>query len=321
MSDEIVQDIVAYRTSAALSTFVTSGLIFKVSAERAGSLAELCEDNSLDPGNTERLLKFLSFLGYVHLDGDGITLTQKGDELASSSSYLNWVRTELSETYWKIWPSLTSAIRDGSVPFEQEWGQPFFDHLAGNTTLGRHFHDAMTAFSDEEGPLIGKVLDLTDCAVICDVGGGKGTLATCLDRIHPGRRFVVFDRYEGNPPEHPAGNIGFVDGDFFKTQPPEADVYLLKNILHDWPDEDALEILKNVAAAMTPGARAYIIEIVLDPDEFFGHGLDLVMMALFAGKERTLVQFQALAADAGLSLGFKAFADGKLAVLEARHSN
>ncbi len=296
-------------------------MIFKISAQRSCSLAELCQGNSLNLENTQRLLKFLSFLGYVQLDGDEISLGRKGAELASSSSYLNWVRTELSETYWKIWPNLISALRDQSVPFEQEWGQQFFDYLAGNAPLGKYFHDAMTAFSNEVSPQIGKVLNLTDSTAICDVGGGNGTLAASLNQIHPGKRFIVFDRYEGKAPEGTAGNISFVDGDFFKKPPPKADIYLLKNILHDWPDEDALEILKNVAGAMGPEARTYIVEIVLDSDEFFGHGLDLVMMALFAGKERTLEQFQTLAAQAGLSLGFTAFVDGKLAVMEARRSN
>lgn len=321
MYNEIVQDIAAYRRSAALSTFVNSGLIFMVSTHRPSSLTELCQSNNLDPDNTQRLLKFLSFLGYVRLDEDEISLTHKGTELASSPSHLNWIRTELSEAYWKIWPNLTSAIRDRGVPFEQEWGQKFFNYLAGNATLGNYFHDAMTAFSDEEGPLIVKVLDLTGGAAICDVGGGNGTLASCLNQIHPGKRYVIFDRYEGKFPEVASRNISFVDGDFFKKQPPEADIYLLKKILHDWPDEAALQILKNIVSAMKPGSKLYIIEIVLDPDEFFGHGLDLVMMALFAGKERTLEQFQTLAAQAGLSLRLTSFVDGKLAVLEAGRSN
>ena len=321
MSDEIIEDIVAYRKSAALSTFVHSGLIFNVSTQQPRSLSELCQSSNLDPDNTQRLLKFLSFLGYVRLDDDEISLTQKGAKLASSSSYLNWVKTELSEAYWKIWPNLTLAIRDRGVPFEHEWGKQFFDYLASNATLGKHFHDAMTAFSDEEGPQIGKAINTKNCAAICDVGGGNGTLASCLDQIHPGKKYMVFDRYEGKLPEMDSENISFVDGNFFEERPPVADIYILKNILHDWPDEDALAILKNVASAMKADSKLYIVEIVLDPEEFFGHGLDLVMMALFAGKERTQEQFQTLAAKAGLSLELTAYVDGKLAVLEARHSS
>ena len=124
---------------------------------------------------------------------------------------------------------------------------------------------------------------------------------------------TVFDRKEVTPlSDH---SLNFLSGDFFNKIPSDYDLYILKNILHDWEDDKAFQILKNISQAMKRDSRLLISEILIEEGKDSGKSLDLLMMVLFSGKERTQKQFKTLAAKAGLSLEIKVATVEKVDIL------
>jgi len=144
-------------------------------------------------------------------------------------------------------------------------------------------------------------LDWRGDEVVVDIGGGNGSLLVALLRRHPGLRGVVFDLPETNRDDAVLGDrIEFVAGDFFERVP-SGDVYVLSTILHDWDDERAAAILRTIRAAAPTGARLLVLDSVIPPGNE-PHGakwLDLLMLTLFAGRERDEGQWRRLLAAGG----------------------
>jgi trans-aconitate methyltransferase len=163
----------------------------------------------------------------------------------------------------------------------------------------------MSAFRGE----IAEHLALDGARTVADVGGSAGVLVAALLERHPRLRAIVYDR----PPviEHVRGaasgvlheRCDFVAGDFL-TSVPAADVLILSRVLHDWPDADAVRILANCRAALPSHGRVAVIDSVIEPGDepSFGKLLDLEMLVVTSGRERTRADFERLFARAGLRL-------------------
>jgi hypothetical protein len=145
-------------------------------------------------------------------------------------------------------------------------------------------------------------LDWRDGERVVDVGGGNGSLLVELFGRRPGLRGIVFDLPETNRDEDALGSLGieFAPGSFFDSVP-EGDTYVLGTILHDWDDERAAAILRTIARHAPPDARVLVLDSVVAPgNEADGvKWLDLLMLTLFAGRERDEQQWRGLLADAG----------------------
>lgn len=205
------------------------------------------------------------------------------------------------------WTELESCVRTGEYAFKVKHGMGWVDYLRGRPDRSEVFAAAMTAVTraNEEAVMRAYEFGQFECAV--DIGGNQGTLIGRILQRYPKARGVVFDVPETvetgrvtwqNQPY--AARLSAVGGDFFKSVP-AGDLYLLKHILHDWSDEDALRILASVRRAMVPGGRILLIEAVLpeQPVPHLGWGLDVTMMAVTGGKERTLAEFDLLFEHAG----------------------
>lgn len=199
-------------------------------------------------------------------------------------------------------------------PFPGIFGTDFWSWLAQHPDERAAFDRAMVQGWERRVERLA-ALDWRGDEVVVDVGGGNGSLLVGLLRRHPGLRGIVFDLPETNRDEAALGDrIEFVAGDFFERVPP-GDVYVLSTILHDWDDDRAAAILRTIHVAAPPAARLLIIESVVSPGNE-PHGakwLDLLMLALFAGRERDEAQWRGLLADGGFEpVGIK---DG---LIEAR---
>ncbi|KAK7807955.1 hypothetical protein U0070_014928 [Myodes glareolus] len=178
----------------------------------------------------------------------------------------------------------------------------------------------------------GRVLaafDLSEFRVICDVGGGSGSLAAACARLYPTSSVSVFDTPEviaaaRDHFQHPLGAppIRFLGGDFFRSHLPQADLYILARVLHDWTDADAARLLGRIGLAGGQGAALLLVEAVLDPG---GQGpvhatlLSLTMLVQTNGRERTEAEYRAMAAAAGFGRCFhRRQTGGNLDVMLAR---
>src|SRR3954463_11422963 len=162
---------------------------------------------------------------------------------------------------WRPWGRLLDTVRSGKTAFDEVFGEQAFEYLAKHPDESAVFNEGMTGFSMQESPAVAEAYDFSPFGTVVDVGGGHGHLLCTILKNCPGPKGVVFDS-----PHVAAGAMpriaeaGLSDrcraegGDFFKAVPP-GDAYVMKHIIHDWPDDKSTTILKNCRAAARPGAK------------------------------------------------------------------
>jgi hypothetical protein len=274
------------------------------------SIQELASATQTNVDSLRRLIRFLATVGVFVMNNDSVELTPLGATLAQGTpgSVRNTARFWM-ETHYAPFAALSHTVRTGETGATTHLGEPFFDWVSKSRHLAELQNGAM---GEGAGVREGAFDDYRIPAgeIIADIGGADGTVLSQLLTHEPGRRGIVFDLpsvVAGAPATLTAAGvtdrITTVAGDFFDSVP-TADVYVLSVVLHDWDDTSATRILKNIAAAARPGARVVAIEMVLpdDNEPHFAKSLDLVMLAMLGGRERTASDWAALLNNSGFTL-------------------
>jgi hypothetical protein len=217
-------------------------------------------------------------------------------------------------TLWKIWSGLPEGLATGNSQARAQLGLDFFDYLAANPQALEEFGETLKAHSAVANVGIIERYDFSGIRTLVDVGAGYGPLTIAVLEKYPDIRGTVFDLPEvidaapANMPvksESVARRLSYVPGDMFKEVPP-ADAYVLKLILHDWDDASCATILTNVCNRLERGGRVISIDNVMPPlgdvSDVPSKLLDVNMMLLLPGKERTRVEWEALYRGAGLTI-------------------
>lgn len=213
-------------------------------------------------------------------------------------------------SHWLPWGRLDESVIKGISVAEDVFGKPLWDYFRENPDEGAWFNAAMSNFTAMTGQAVTAVYDLSECECIVDVGGGHGLLLATLLRAAPASRGVLFDLPQtvagaGAFFEDISSRVEVVGGDFFKAVPAGGDCYAMKHILHDWSDDQCVQILANIKRAMAPEGRVLVVESLVPetPGPHLAHLMDLNMLAMTPGGcERTESEFAALFARAGLRL-------------------
>jgi hypothetical protein len=217
-------------------------------------------------------------------------------------------------TLWKIWSGLPEGLATGNSQARAQLGLDFFDYLAANPQALEEFGETLKAHSAVANVGIIERYDFSGIRTLVDVGAGYGPLTIAVLEKYPDIRGTVFDLPEvidaapANMPvksESVARRLSYVPGDMFKEVPP-ADAYVLKLILHDRDDASCATILTNVCNRLERGGRVISIDNVMPPlgdvSDVPSKLLDVNMMLLLPGKERTRVEWEALYRGAGLTI-------------------
>jgi hypothetical protein len=298
-------------TPYAVRTAATLRLADHVTAGHRG-VAELAAAAGADPRALRALLRHLAASGVVTLDADDrVALTPVG-ELLRSDVPGSW-RAHLSldgapGLMQRAWAALPDAVRTGRPGFAAVAGGGFWEVVGGDPALTASFAAHLDDWAAQWVPGVAGELPLDGARVVVDVGGGSGVLLGALLNRHPGLRGVLVDLPAATEQaaRHLAGSgvadrVDLRPGSFFDPLPGGADVYLLAQVLHDWPDPEAGALLARVAEAAGPGARVVVVERLADAGG--GHpAMDLLMLNLFGSSERTREEYGALARAAGLHL-------------------
>ncbi|MFG7944173.1 methyltransferase [Streptomyces cacaoi] len=213
------------------------------------------------------------------------------------------------EMFHRSAAALPGTLRSGEPGFDAAFGVPFFDYLADAPDKSGLFDAAMTSRPGTSNADIAESCPFPASGTVVDVGGGRGGLLREVLVRFPGLTGVLFDRpgtVAGHLLDDEAltGRWRAEDGDFFTAVPRGGDVYLLKNVLHDWPDEDCVRILGVLRAAVEPGTRLFVVDAVL-PGDGSAHpafAVDIIMLMLVRGRERTAGEFRDLLARSGFRL-------------------
>jgi hypothetical protein len=209
----------------------------------------------------------------------------------------------------------------------REWtAAPVFEYLAQHPDEARLFSETMIGFHGAEPPAVAAAYDFSGADTIVDVGGATGNLLAHVLARSPAFRGVLFDRphvvadARALLAEHGVDSrVSIEAGDFFTSVPAGGDVYLLSHIIHDWSEEQCLTILGNCRKAMTPTGRLLIVEMVLPPGDtpHPGKVLDMMMLVVPGGRERTESEYAALLAKAGFRLNRVVPTASPVSVVEA----
>ncbi len=228
--------------------------------------------------------------------------------------------------HWEHWGQLSYSVQTGQSAIEKLRGKPAFDWLPEVPELGAVFNEGMTSMSTMETPTVVAAYDFSRFDVVVDVGGGHGMLLSAVLQKCPKARGILFDFesvVEGAPAVLRAARVHdrceMIGGSFFESVPSGGDAYILKHIIHDWDDGDALHILRNVRAAMKPDASLLLVEMVVPDDEreHMAKMLDLEMLVSLAGRERTEAQYAELLRQAGFQHTRTVATVGPASVVEA----
>jgi hypothetical protein len=279
-----------------------------------GWIAEQCD---CDPASLYRLLRALATVGvYEELPGRQFGLTPLGEALRHGvpGSLAPWVQFMASGSHLAAWGGLLGSIRTGENAFKTIHGESAWDYRATRPEDNAMFDAGMTSISQNVSAGVLDAYDFGGLATIIDVGGGRGALLGAILARYPEARGVL-----GDQPHVIAGAPDVLDGigvrdrcevvavDFFDSVPDGGDAYVLKSIIHDWEDPEAVAILRSVRRAMAPGSVVLLVERLIGAPN--GDPEGLAMMAAFSdlnmlvgpgGRERTEAEFDAIFAAAGL---------------------
>ncbi len=273
-------------------------------------LANVCDAHA---PSLFRMLRFLASIGIYHQEDDGtFRNTPASDVLREGvpGSLRPMVRLAWQDIVWDTYRAMPSAIQNGTPAFSIAHGRPFFDHLAAEKEIGALFDASMALMSGPENDVIAKAYPFGEAKSVVDVGGGRGGLLAAVLKEHENLSGVLFDQQQviAEPSYLADADVldrcELISGDFFSSVHKGGDIYMLKRILHDWSDTDAVRILRSVKAAMTPDSRVAVIDAVLKPgnDADPNKYLDVGIMTLLEGRERTAEDFEMIFAEAGLQV-------------------
>jgi hypothetical protein len=317
-----------YRTTALLYAAVELGIPDLLTA---GPLdpAELARQIGAPPEALARLLSALDQSGIIRHGGDNrVSLTSLGRELATGATgSLQSLALVTAAEFLPAWMQLSSAVRTGGAVFGEVFGMTPWEHRQRNPNLNAAFNRWLDDETVEHARSILRAYDFSGAHEITDVGGGHGALLKVILESHRQLRGVLIDLPEvvvdARRVLHQIQAVGrcrIEGGDFFSGISPGSDIYLLKSVLHNWNDADCLRLLQSCGAAMSATSRLLIIERVL-PDGRSADAslrlLDLHMLVMFGGSERTADAYRILARTAGLEITQKIPVDCGFTILEA----
>ncbi|MFN8469681.1 MAG: methyltransferase [Caldilineaceae bacterium] len=274
---------------------------------------ELAAATQADPAALRRVLRALASSGvFTETSPGAFALTPMAALLRSGvPDSMRSLAIMYAEEQYRAWGDMLHSVQTGKTAFERQFGTSYFAYLAQHPAANHVFNEAMSGYTMQ---LVGAVVDAYDFSpfqTIVDVGGSYGTLLEGTLLSNPTARGILFDQ------PHVANAAGevlaatpvadrctTVGGDFFVEVPAGGDAYLLAQILHDWDDERSVAILQQCRRAISQQGRLLVIELVLPEGEepFPGKWLDLHMLAMLGGRERTAAEYAVLFNAAGFEL-------------------
>lgn len=311
-AQQLGQIITAYWQSQAVYVAAELGIadLLRDGPRHADRLAEQTES---DADALFRLLRALASIGVFTETAPGtFGLTPMAELLLSDApgSQRDLARMAGGEQF-QAWGHLLYSVRTGSPSFDHVFGMPVFDFLAANPEQARVFDGAMVGIHGRETAAVLEAYDFSGIQALADIGGGNGSKLIAILQAHPRLRGVLFDQPHVVERARTAiADAGLSDrceiegGNFFEDVPGGADAYLMRHIIHDWDDDKSRTILDCIRRRIPEDGRLLLVESVIPPgnDAFGAKFLDLTMLAIPGGKERTRDEYERLLSSAGFTL-------------------
>ena len=291
------------------------------------TVEELAAATETHADTLHRLLRALAGVGVFAEDADGrFSITPLAAYLQTGSNTMRAMAIHMGERpSWQAWGEFLHTVKTGETAFVHATGQEVFPYYASHPESAAPFNEAMTNYSALVSEAVIRAYDFSSFRKLVDVGGGHGSLLTAILKVNPNAEGVVFDlpqtaegARERLRAEGLAARCEAMGGDFFASVPAGGDAYILKTIIHDWDEERALQILRNIHRAMPDDGKLLLIETVIPPgnEPSFSKLCDLHMAVMTGGRERTEKEYGELFARAGFKLTRVVQTDGFMGVVE-----
>ena len=272
---------------------------------------DLARQTKASPSGLYRMMRALAGMGiFKEMKGRVFSNTAlseclKEDRLKSAAL--------LFESDWhnRLWDDLSYSVQTEKPAFERRFGKPVFEWLADNPDAAENFHKANAMKASSSHGVIAGVYDFQRINTLMDLGGGYGNLMVEILKVHPHINGIIAELPDMIPQicrsiktNQLESRMRAVECDFFKAVPGGSEVYLLSHILHDWPDDDCITILRNCRKVIPESGKLLIIEMVIPPGNEFSISklLDLEVLLMGGGKERTEKEFKHLFERSGFNL-------------------
>ena len=281
---------------------------------KAQTAQELAAKSGTHAPSLYRLLRTLASIGIFAETADNkFALTPISTLLRSDTpnSMRDFAVMMGEDWLWQAWGELPYSVMTGDVAHEKAQGMSSFEFFQKNVEAGKVFNAAMTNFTRAIIPAVVQAYDFSRLGTLVDVAGGHGLLLSGILKANPHLHGILFDlpfviagARDLLSEEGVSNRVELVSGDFFQSIPAGADAYMMKHIIHDWDDDSSTRILKNVRSAMSENGKVLIIEMVVpqSSEPSPSKALDILMLVMEGGKERTRDEYAELLKAAGFRL-------------------
>ncbi len=309
----LMQMLFGYAVSRSIGVAAELGIADLVS-NAPKTADELAIQTGSHPHSLYRLLRACASLGIFAEDDHhrfGLTPLAEGLRSDHPQSLRAFAQMLTSETQFQMWADLSYSVRTGERAFDKVFGMPVFEYYVSHKKVGGLFHEAMTSLSLGASMAVLMGYDFAGIHKLVDVGGGHGFLLASILKKYPAMRGTLFDTEPVVAEaarllreQNVADRCETLGGDFFQTVPSGGDTYLMKHILHDWNNDQCLTILRNCRRGITTGGKLLVVEMVVPTgnEPSLSKLLDLQMLAILPGQERTAEEYGMLFQKAGFSL-------------------
>jgi hypothetical protein len=310
---QLMQMFLGFAVSRAIGFVAELGISDLVKDEPKNA-EQLAQQTGMHPRSLYRLLRACASVGVFREDeAKRFHLTPLAEPLLTGVPGSLRAFATMVNTDWQFqtWADLPYSIETGKPAFNKVHGMSSFDYFWSNEKAGKTFNDAMTSNSAFSSAAVLDAYDFSGINTLVDVGGGHGLLLASILQKYPDLKGILFDM----PPiveqaKDLVDSYGVTDrcermgGNFFTAVAAKADAYIMKNIIHDWDDEQCITILRNCRSSMKAGGKVLVVELILPEgnEPSIGKFIDLQMLLYLPGCERTEAEYRMLFDKAGLQM-------------------
>ena len=297
--------------------------------DEARTADDLADQTQVHAFSLYRLLRMLASVGvFVEDESNKFSLTEIGQYLRSDvEGSQRAMAMMLGDEHFHSWCELLYSVQTGKPAFDKVYGMPVFDFLSQHPEQATIFDAAMVSVHGRETAAILDAYDFSGVKTLADVGGGNGSVLIATLQKNPHLQGMLFDLpgviARATPNFAAAGltdRCRLISGSFFESIPAGADAYLMRHIIHDWNDQQCHTILTNIHQALPADGRLLVAESVIPAGNapFFGKLLDMNMLVIPGGQERTAEEYDTLFAKAGFRLTRIVPTSTEISIIEAR---
>ena len=314
--------------SRAICTLGELGVADHIASGSPQPVAELAKRIGAEEDPLYRMMRFTASYGvFRETPGHAFDHTPLSDVLRTDAPVSFRPAAQMFHRIFAGWNGLHHAVQSGGGSFTHVYGKPLFDHIGENPELAPIFDAGMTAFHGHETDAMLEAYDFSGIEKLADIGGGNGTLLSAVLQRYPDMKGILYDlgHVVGRTRESMkslglGARCSLIEGNFFDAVPDGADAYLLRHIIHDWTDEQSVQILGNCRTVMPANGRILLVEYgVPGPNEAsLGKDADMIMLAFPGGKERTEQEYRALFEKSGFRLSTVTATRSAVCVIEGK---